>query len=258
MTVAGSDSGGGAGIQADLKAFAALGVFGTSAVTCLTAQSPGGVTGVQGVPAAFVAEQMRVVLGAFPVAAVKTGMLWSADVVEAVAGALAGRGLPVVVDPVMIATSGSGLLRPEAMQPLRVSLLPLATVLTPNIDEAEALSGLRITDLAGLRDCARRIAGEFGVACVVKGGHLAGGAEVCDVLCCGGAVEEFRVERIAVRGTHGTGCTFSAVLAAWLARGRGLSESVGGAQAYVAESLRGAVSVGAHEALGWPAGRWAG
>ncbi len=250
LTIAGSDSGGGAGIQADLKTFAALGVFGTSAITCITAQNPDAVNGVEAITPRMIALQIRTVCQGFPVAAAKTGMLYSAAVIRAVCRALETEAIPrLVVDPVMVATSGARLLRGDAVRALRRDLLPRATVITPNLLEAEILAGHRIASLKDLRAAARRIGESFGTACVAKGGHLEGGV-VVDVLYDAGRISVYRAARVDARETHGTGCTFSAALTAFLARGCSLGEAVRRAKRFVTASLRRARRVGTHAPLG--------
>jgi hydroxymethylpyrimidine/phosphomethylpyrimidine kinase len=252
LTIAGSDSGGGAGVQADLKTFAALGVFGTSAVTCLTAQNPDGVTGIHAAPAAMVARQIRTVLEGFPVAAAKTGMLYAAATIRAVARAWRPAApCPLVVDPVMVATSGARLLRDDALATLCRELLPLAAVVTPNLPEAEILAGRPIRSLGDLMAAARAIGERYGTACVVKGAHLPG-PQVFDALWHGGRVRVFASARVPARETHGTGCTFSAAVAAWLARGHLLPRAVAEAGRFVAGALRGARRVGRHYPLRIP------
>ncbi len=252
LTIAGSDSGGGAGLQADLKVFHASGCFGTTAVTCVTAQNPDEVRCVEALSADTVAAQVRTVCDGFPIAAAKTGMLFSAEIIEAVAGVVAECGLEeLVVDPVMVATSGARLLREDAVVALQEHLIPQARVITPNLPEAEVLAGHSIASLEALREAAREIGERFGVACALKGGHLEGDtATVVDVLYDAGSVEVFETPRVAVQETHGTGCTFSAVVAAELALGRSLKEAVARAQAFVASALSGALSVGDHTPLG--------
>jgi hydroxymethylpyrimidine kinase/phosphomethylpyrimidine kinase len=255
LTIAGSDSGGGAGIQADLKTFAAHGVFGTCAVACVTAQNPDAVTGIASIPPRMVARQMRAVLDAFPVAVAKTGMLHDAAIVRAVAAELRRMPqVPVVVDPVMVATSGARLLRTDAIRALMGKLLPLATVITPNLPEAEVLLGRAIGSSDEQQTAARELARRFGVACVVKGGHLAGDAahrrEVTDVLCVGGCVHAYRCPRVPAAQTHGTGCTFSAALAANLALGLPLPRAVANAQRFVYLALLHADCVGRFRPLG--------
>jgi len=244
LTIAGSDSGGGAGIQADLKTFAAHGVYGTSAITAITAQNTVGVTAVHSLPADLVIAQIEAVASDIHVAATKTGMLATAAIVEAVAATIAELQLPlVVVDPVMISKSGAVLLDEDAVTALRKELLPRALVVTPNIPEAEALSGITITSLDEAKEAARRIHTFGPSAVVVKGGHR-GGSEVVDLLFDGRAFHEFRTERIDSRNTHGTGCTFASALAARLALGDALVDAVRSAQAYVAGAIRHGLAIG--------------
>jgi len=256
MTVAGSDSGGGAGIQADLKAFASLGVFGTSALTCITAQNPGVVDGIEPVTPEMVAQQIRTVCDAFPVLAAKTGMLFSAEIIAAVAAVLESVAIEnVVVDPVMVATSGARLLQDDAIGMLQERMLPLASVITPNLPEAAILCGHEIASLDGMREAARDIGERFQAACVVKGGHFETSGDVLvDVLFVEGKHIEFSAARIPKADTHGTGCTFAAALAAWLAKGAALNDAVGRAQAYVIDALRSSVLTGRYRALGWTSG----
>ena len=237
MTIAGSDSGGGAGIQADLKAFAALGTFGTSAITCLTAQNPSEVRGILAVTPAMVTLQMETICAFFRVAAAKTGMLYSAAIIEAVARTIKHRRIPwLVVDPVMIATSGARLLRRDAARALRNRLLPLANVITPNLPEAEALCGHAIGNLRDMESAAHEIGTRYHTACVIKGGHLPG-QTVTDVLCHSGHIYRFRSTRLRVT-THGTGCMFSAALTALLARGIDLPKAIRMAKHYVIGVLK--------------------
>ena len=249
LTVAGSDSGGGAGIQADLKTFTALGVFGTSALTCITAQNPDQVRAIHALPAEFVACQIRAVTDAFPVAAAKTGMLYSAEIIRAVVEPVIQQALPLlVVDPVMVAASGDRLLQPDAIDALCKELLPLARVITPNVHEAEILCEHAISSEAELRAAAREIGQRFDVACVVKGGHL-GGDEVVDVLFDEGEETVFRGPRVDAAQSHGCGCAFSAALTAHLARGQRLPEAVARAKDFVAGALEHAVATGRHRPL---------
>jgi hydroxymethylpyrimidine/phosphomethylpyrimidine kinase len=244
LTIAGSDSSGGAGIQADLKTFAAHGVYGTSAITAVTAQSTIGVAGVVALDADFVTAQIEAVAGDIAIHAVKTGMLASAAIVEAVAAAIEELQLPlVVVDPVMVATSGERLLDADGVQVLATELLPRARVVTPNVPEAEALCGRPIRSLADAREAARRIQGMGPSAVIITGGHAAG-EEIVDLLFDGQAFEEWRTPRIATKNTHGTGCTFASAVAANLALGRSLSESALAAQQYVAGAIRHALTIG--------------
>jgi hydroxymethylpyrimidine/phosphomethylpyrimidine kinase len=259
LTVAGSDSGGGAGIQADLKTFAAHGVYGTSAITAVTAQNTMGVTAWQAVAADLVTAQIEAVTSDLGCHAVKTGMLANAAVVEAVAAAIAALDLPnVVVDPVMIAKSGDRLLEPEAVAALKTELLPRARVVTPNIPEAQALSGYRIGTLEDAREAARRIRALGPAAVVIKGGHLPG-PDIVDLLYDGREFHEFAGPRVVGPHTHGTGCTFAAAIAAALAKGEALPHAVSRAQHYVAGAMRHGPKVGhghlplAHFWLGLPA-----
>jgi hydroxymethylpyrimidine/phosphomethylpyrimidine kinase len=219
LTIAGSDSGGGAGIQADLKAIARCGAHGMTAITALTAQSTTGVTAIQEAPPEFVAEQMRTVLDDIGADAAKTGMLFSAAIIEAVAAELAGRALPLVVDPVMVASSGSRLLRPDAVEALVTLIFPLASVVTPNLPEAQALTGLATEDRLKL---AERLVDMGAVAALVTGGH---GAEPVDHLFDGATHLPIPVTRHHVAATHGAGCTHSAALAAGLAAGLSLPDA---------------------------------
>ncbi len=219
LTIAGSDSGGGAGIQADLKAIARCGGHGMTAITALTAQSTTGVTAIQEAPPEFVAEQMRAVLDDIGADAAKTGMLFCAAIIEAVAAELAGRALPLVVDPVMVASSGSRLLRPDAVEALVTLIFPLASVVTPNLPEAQALTGLSTEDRLKL---AERLVDMGAGAALVTGGH---GAEPVDHLFDGTTHLPIPVARHHVAATHGAGCTHSAALAAGLAAGLSLPDA---------------------------------
>ncbi|MFQ5747575.1 MAG: bifunctional hydroxymethylpyrimidine kinase/phosphomethylpyrimidine kinase [Gemmatimonadota bacterium] len=244
LTVAGSDSGGGAGIQADIRTFHAFGVFGTCAVTALTAQDTTGVRAVREADPEIVASQIRAVLEDLKPAAVKTGMLPSADVVRRVGHTLReAPSLPLVVDPVVAAASGHRLATADALDAIRAELLPAATLVTPNLDEAEALSGARVRDPDGMREAALRIAQASGVAVLVKGGHLAG-SDVVDLLYAGGEWLEWRSPRRGGGTYHGTGCTLSAAIAAGLALGRTLEAAVGEAIEYVRRAIRTAPALG--------------
>ncbi len=244
LTIAGSDSGAGAGIQADLKTFAALGVYGVSVITAITAQNTVGVRAVQEVDPDVIAAQLDAVAEDFSIAALKTGMLSSAAIIQTVAAGLRRYALrPLVVDPVMIAKSGDRLLREDAVGTLRRTLLPLAHVVTPNIPEAEVLSGLTIRTHAD-RVAAGRAIMELGAhAVVIKGGH-SDEDPIVDLLVDGNGVQEFRAERIATASTHGTGCTFSAAIAAALGRGEDLATAVGEARAYLSIALAQAPGLG--------------
>lgn len=237
LTIAGSDSGGGAGIQADLKTFSALGVFGMSAITALTAQNTTGVFAVHEVPPEVVAKQIDVVVEDIGVDAAKTGMLSSAPIIEAVADRVRQHKIQsLVVDPVMVAKSGAPLLRPEAQEALRRGILPLALVVTPNLPEAEALLGRSIQDLGGMREAARALRDLGPRVVLLKGGHLSG--EAVDVLYDGDEFEELSAPRLPARHTHGTGCVLSAAIAAYLARGLSVREAVRKGKEFVTEAIR--------------------
>jgi hydroxymethylpyrimidine/phosphomethylpyrimidine kinase len=231
LTIAGSDSGGGAGIQADLKAFAAAGCYGMSAVVALTAQNTTGVTAVHEVPPDFVRAQLEAVFDDIGVDAVKTGMLFSRELIETVADFLAGRGVPLVVDPVMVASSGAKLLQNDAIEVLVSRLFTLATIVTPNVPEAEALAGFSGTR----RELAERIHELGARAVVVTGGH---GAAAVDHLFDGKQHTEIAVDRHDVAATHGAGCTHSATLAAALAKGRSLEDAAREAARVASEAVR--------------------
>jgi hydroxymethylpyrimidine/phosphomethylpyrimidine kinase len=244
LTIAGSDSSGGAGIQADLKTFAALGVYGTSAITAITAQSTAGVVEAAVLSADLVTAQIEAVAGDIDIHAVKTGMLGDAAVVEAVAAAIKELELPlVVVDPVLASTSGARLLDDDGLQMLCAELLPLARLVTPNLPEAEVLSGKRIASDEDLRDAARRIHDLGPAAIIITGGHRPGG-EVTDLLFDGRSFTEFRTPRIETHDTHGTGCTFASAVAAHLALGRTLGDAAGLAQQYVAGAIGRSLAIG--------------
>lgn len=233
MTVAGSDSGGGAGIQADLKTFQELGVFGTSVVTALTAQNTLGVHGVHAAPADFVLAQLDAVLSDLDVKAIKTGMLFSADIIQTVAKRLQDFEGMLIVDPVMIAKGGASLLQQQAVEAMRTDLLPLATVLTPNVREAEVLSGLKIETVEDMAKAAEVLLG-FGVKNVVmKGGHSQEKAARDHVFLADGRRFSMATERINSPNTHGTGCTFSAALTAFLAQGFGMPEAMVEAKRFI-------------------------
>ena len=251
LTIAGSDSGGGAGIQADLKTFAAHGVFGTSAITALTAQNTLGVTGVHIVPAEFVTLQIETTAADIGCDAVKTGMLATAAIVEAVAAAVESLDLAnLVVDPVMVAKGGDRLLADEAVHAMRTALLRLARVVTPNIPEAEVLTGRSIASVGDMRRAAKEILALGARAVVIKGGHLAG-PESIDLLLDGRQEVVLQEPRLEVPNTHGTGCTFAAAIAARLARGEPLDEATRAAKQYVTGAMRHGISVGSgHQPLG--------
>jgi hydroxymethylpyrimidine/phosphomethylpyrimidine kinase len=244
LVIAGSDSGGGAGIQADIKTIAALDGYATTAITALTAQDTTGMHDVLPVPPAFVARQIGVVLADIGADAVKTGMLADAATIEAVCAALEGCSAPLVVDPVMVAKGGAPLLPPDAVAALIALLLPRATVLTPNLPEAEALTGLAIDTLDAMRRAADALL-RLGVpAVLLKGGHLPGDT-VTDLLASGAGAETFAAPRIVTRHTHGTGCTLASAIATGLAQGMTLRESVVRARAFVRAAIASAPGYGA-------------
>ena len=244
LTIAGSDSGAGAGIQADIKTFAAHGVYGTSAGTALTAQNTLGVSDIHVAPDDIVSAQIEAVVADIGCDAVKTGMLANSSIVEAVAAAVESLDLPnLVVDPVMVAKSGDRLLDEEAVHALRWTLVRLARVVTPNIPEAEILAKMTVRTRDDMREAARRIAMLKPAAVVIKGGHLPG-PEIVDLLLDNGEFTEFRGPRVEGSNTHGTGCTFAAAIAAQLARGVTLAEAVRLAKEYVAGAMRPGIPLG--------------
>jgi hydroxymethylpyrimidine/phosphomethylpyrimidine kinase len=244
LTIAGSDSSGGAGIQADLKTFAALGLYGTSAITAVTAQNTVGVIEMLPLSADLVTAQIEAVAGDITLHATKTGMLATAAIVEAVAAAIKELDLPlVVVDPVMFSKSGARLLDDDGIQMLGAELLPRCAVVTPNIPEAEVLSGRRIGSIEHARAAAHDIHQLGGSAVVITGGH-AEGDEIVDLLFDGGMFTELHVARIDTRNTHGTGCTFASAVAAYLALGHSVLDAVVAAQGYVAGAIEHALPVG--------------
>jgi hydroxymethylpyrimidine/phosphomethylpyrimidine kinase len=238
LTIAGSDASCGAGVQADLKAISALGGYGLNALTSIVSETPGLVSQVRLLDAEFIVDQMRVLFGGFPIAAAKTGMLGGRDQVQAVAQTWRQLGhgrIPLVVDPVMIATSGGRLLEDSAVRTLTEELLPLATLITPNLDEARVLWAREVSGIEDMEACARELSGRFGTAVLVKGGHLKGDA--ADVLCAGGTLSWHTAPRTPGVRTHGTGCTFSAAIATGLAHGLGLNEAVARAKQFVSRAI---------------------
>jgi hydroxymethylpyrimidine/phosphomethylpyrimidine kinase len=253
LTIAGSDSSGGAGIQADLKTFAAFGLYGASAVTAVTAQSTNGIEATLAVPADLVTAQIEAVAGDLTIDATKIGMLVNAAIVEAVAAAIAELDLPlVVVDPVLVSSSGERLLDEDGVRALCAELLPRARVVTPNIPEAEALSGLRIASMDDAREAARRIHDMGAAAVIITGGHgwdeatglAAEGLRIVDLLFDGHVFREFLAPRIDSRHTHGTGCTYASAVAAGLALGLDLPEAAVRAQRYVGGAILHAPGIG--------------
>jgi hydroxymethylpyrimidine/phosphomethylpyrimidine kinase len=243
MTIAGSDSGGGAGIQADLKTFSAFGVYGTSAITAITAQNTQSVTQVLELPPDLVAAQIDAIVSDIGADAVKTGMLANAAIIEVVAAKVRQYGLTkLVVDPVMVAKSGDSLLQPEAVAALRELLLPLALVVTPNIPEAEVLVGRKLESPDDMRRAAEEIVAMGASHVVVKGGHRDGPA--VDLYYDGRSIHEFAAPRVDTTSTHGTGCTFASAIAAGLAKGSGVRDAVAMAKAYVTKAIQSAYPVG--------------
>jgi hydroxymethylpyrimidine/phosphomethylpyrimidine kinase len=244
LTIAGSDSGGGAGIQADLKTFHQFGVFGTSAIVALTAQNTLGVRAVEPVSEAMVAAQLAALAEDLPPAALKTGMLAEAGLVRLVSQTIRERAwAPLVVDPVMVSTSGARLLTLEAEEIVRESLLPLAAVVTPNLDEAAILTGRAVHDVASMERAGETLLSFGAAAALVKGGHLTGD-ELTDVLVTPGGIRRFVRPRLVTSSTHGTGCTLSAAITAGLALGRDLEDAVNAALDYVHRAIAGAPRLG--------------
>ena len=266
LTIAGSDSSAGAGIQADLKTFSALGVYGLTAVTCIVAEIPGKVLRIEPVSAGIVREQIEVLVKNFQIGAIKTGLLCSGEIISAVAKAIRGtdrmsaspqggaisrspvrrtrdrRSLvsaqrtPVVIDPVIVATSGNMLLEPEAIETYKKELFPLASLITPNLDEAEGLLGTEIKDRQAMHRAGKELEREFGTAILLKGGHLAGDG-VVDLLFIDGKVVEFSAPFVRGVATHGTGCTYSAAITAGIASGLALEQAIRRAKKFVTESI---------------------
>lgn len=244
LTIAGSDSGGGAGIQADLKTFSALGVFGMTAITAVTVQNTLGVTGYEELSPRTVGDQIRAVATDIGVDAAKTGMLASPAIVEAVADAIAGTAIPnLVVDPVFVSKHGHALLAEDAVDALRRRILPLATLVTPNLSEASGLAGFDVGSRDLMEDAAEAILAMGPRAVLVKGGHL-GGSDADDLFFDGARMEWLRTERIHTRHTHGTGCVLSSAIAAHLALGADLMEAVRRGKTFVTEAIRHALALG--------------
>ncbi len=250
LVIAGSDSGGGAGIQADIKTAMALGGYASTAITALTAQDTHGVRGVHPVPPAFIRQQIAMALADPGADAVKTGMLGDTVTIEAVAASLAECGLPLVVDPVMVAKGGATLLEPSAVEALKRALLPLATLITPNIPEAEALCGVPVQGRDGMARAATLLLALGAPAVLLKGGH-GEGAVVTDLLATADGVVVFERPRLATRHTHGTGCTLATAIAVGLAAGMALPDAVNRARDYVQAAIAAAPGIGAgHGPLG--------
>jgi hydroxymethylpyrimidine/phosphomethylpyrimidine kinase len=250
LTIAGSDSGGGAGIEADLKTFGALGVHGTCAITCVTAQNPNRVRAIEPCSPSLVRKQIEAVLEAFPVRAVKTGMLFSKRIIEEVAKIFREkRGLFFVVDPVMVATSGARLLQPEALGAVRSLLAARGALVTPNLDEARILAGCPLDRVEDLRTGARAIHARWGCAVLAKGGHLSGANEAVDIFYDGRTELLLKAPFIQGVSTHGTGCTYSAAVAGYLALGCDLPQAVPLAKEFITQAIAQSVRVGNHTAL---------
>jgi hydroxymethylpyrimidine/phosphomethylpyrimidine kinase len=242
LTIAGSDSSAGAGIQADLKTFSALGVYGLTAITCVVAETPGKVSRIEPISAEIVYEQIAVLARNFPIAAAKTGLLCSGEIVEAVARAIVDvlrkvdSSIPLVVDPVTVATSGDVLLAAEAMEIYERELFPIATLLTPNLDEAGKLIGEPIRDLEAMRKAGRQLQQKYAVSILLKGGHLVRD-DAIDLLFAGDKISEFSAPFVRGVATHGTGCTYSAAITAALASGLSLEVAVRRAKKFVTASI---------------------
>jgi hydroxymethylpyrimidine/phosphomethylpyrimidine kinase len=257
LSIAGSDSSAGAGIQADLKTFSALGVYGLTAVTCVVAEIPGKVSRIEPVSAEIVREQIEVLARRFQIAAIKTGLLCSAEIVSAIAKALRGLDkmvtsrIPLVIDPVFVATSGDPLLEPAAVETYEKELFPLASLITPNLDEAGLLFGTKVKDRQSMRVAGKELEKKFGTAILLKGGHLAEDRAI-DLLFADGEVVEFSALFVRGVATHGTGCTYSAAITAGLAKGLSLEEAIRHAKKFVTESIRSHFQWGHLHALNHP------
>lgn len=249
LTIAGSDNSAGAGAQADLKTISALGGYGLTAITCVVAEVPGKVSAIQPITPEIVAEQIRLSFEAFPVAAVKTGMLYSRAIIETVLSSLEAVTCPLVVDPVMIATSGDPLLCNDAIALYQERLLPRATVATPNLDEARVLLGAPISDLAAMHAAGPALVQKYGCAFLLKGGHLKGDAATDVLFLRNGSVHEFTSPFVPGVSTHGTGCTTSAAIATGLARGLDLPQAVAEAKQFVSRAITNFLRWGQTDAL---------
>ncbi|MEI9894984.1 MAG: bifunctional hydroxymethylpyrimidine kinase/phosphomethylpyrimidine kinase [Chthoniobacter sp.] len=243
LTIAGSDNSAGAGAQADLKTMSALGVYGVTAITCVVAEVPGKVSAIQAIEPRIVAEQIRLLFEAFPIGALKTGMLYSCEIIDAVCDTLDGClgkssiRPPIVIDPVMVATSGDPLLKGDAVTLYRTRLFPLAALITPNLDEVRTLLGRPVTSLDEMRIAGQELVATYGRAFLIKGGHLQLNPAI-DLLCTpDGAVREYSAPFIHGISTHGTGCTYAAAITAGLAKGLPLPEAVGEAKQYLANAV---------------------
>ena len=246
LSIAGSDSGGGAGIQADLKTFTVLGVFGMTAITAVTVQNTNGVTGSEALSSKIVGDQIRAVATDIGVDAAKTGMLANREIVEAVADAVEQTRIPkLVVDPVLVSKHGHALLAEDAVEALKLRILPLAVLVTPNLSEASALAGFPVEGRDDMRRAADAILSLGAVAVLVKGGHLKQPTEASDLLVVGGIEQWIEAEWIDTPNTHGTGCTLSAAITSHLAMGQGVVEAVRAAKMFVTEAIRHSLAIGA-------------
>lgn len=255
MTIAGSDSGGGAGIQADLKTFQELDVFGTSTITSVTAQNTHGVNAIQSIEPEIVKAQIEAVFSDFPLQAVKTGMLFSSDIIKVVAEELKGKGIPLVIDPVMIAKGGASLLRDEAIEALKAELLPIATVVTPNIPEAEVLTGFRIQTQDDIEKAAKHILAFGADSVVIKGGHRENVPYAEDLfMSSDGKKFSVRTPWIDTKDTHGTGCTYAAAITAFLAQGKSKADAVISAKNYIHAAIENGLNIGSGHG---PTNHWA-
>ena len=244
LTIAGSDNSAGAGAQADLKTISALGAYGVTAITCVVAEVPGKVSAVHPIPPSIVAEQIRLLFGAFPIGAIKMGMLYSSEIIRAVAATLAEFSIqhsafkiPIIVDPVMVATSGDPLLLPEAVAQYRELLFPIATVVTPNLDEVRTLTGHTVTSLTEMSEAGRELAACHRTAFLIKGGHLREAIATDLLIMPDGTSHTYEAPFVLGVNTHGTGCTYSAAIAAGLARGLDLRIAVGEAKKFVTAAI---------------------
>jgi len=245
LTIAGSDSGGGAGVQADLRTFSTYGVFGCSVITAVTAQNPAAVTRIDPLPEASITAQIEAVIARFAIGAIKTGMLFDAGIIRAVAQQLEKLSVPLVVDPVMVAGSGAALLQPEAVEAMKEELIPRATVLTPNLPEAELLLGCQITNLKDMAGAAFAAVKKWPCAWIIKGGHAGNDADSCiDIAAIDGKLYKLSAPRVEGDAGHGTGCTFSSALAAGYALGLSWRDNLIAAKALVYGSLAEAVIPG--------------
>ncbi len=249
LSIAGSDSGGGAGIQADLKTFSSHSVFGTTAITCVTAQNPNEVTSVLEIPLDVIEKQILACLDYFEITAIKTGMLFSNEIIELVVKILKTRKIKLVVDPVMVATSGAKLLKDDAILSVKEKLIPICNLFTPNLDEAEILLGEKIESRDKLELSAKKLFKIYGVPVLLKGGHLKNSELATDVLFDGEYIFPFNSKFVQDVDTHGTGCTYSAAITSNLAKGFALMESVSLAKYYIYETLIQSILLGKIKAL---------